>query len=77
MKKKPTHTETDVAAPSGALRPGRGLVNTVSSSHVRLRSVNMSDVQKWNDKDFYKWLEATTYVYGMIKDVALDHVEGV
>jgi DUF1680 family protein len=125
MKKKPTHIEAGAAAPSGALRPGRGLVNTASSPHVRLRSVDMSDVQwthgfwaekfdqcakvmvpsmwqllshsevsfayhnflvaagrsegrhrgpKWNDGDFYKWLEAAAYVYGMTKDVALDRL---
>jgi DUF1680 family protein len=125
MKKKPTDTEAGVAAPSGALCPGRGLVNTVSSPHVRLRSVDMSDVQwthgfwaakfdqcsevmvpnmwqllsntevsfayhnflvatgrsegrhcgpKWNDGDFYKWLEAAAYVYGMTKNEALDRL---
>jgi len=125
MKKKPTHNETGVAASSGALRPGRGLVNTTSSPYVRLHSVDMSDVQwtqgfwaakfdqcvrvmvpnmwqllsntevsfayhnflvatgraeghhrgpKWNDGDFYKWLEAAAYVYGKTKDAALDRL---
>ena len=104
---------------------GRGLVNTASSPYVRLRSVDMNDVQwthgfwadkfdqcarvmvpnmwrllsnteisfayhnflvaagrsegchrgpKWNDGDFYKWLEAAAYVYGMTKDETLDHL---
>jgi DUF1680 family protein len=29
---------------------------------------------KWNDGDFYKWLEAAAYVYGMTKDETLDHL---
>ena len=29
---------------------------------------------KWNDGDFYKWLEAAAYVYGMIKDESLDRL---
>lgn len=29
---------------------------------------------KWNDGDFYKWLEAAAYVYGMTQDAALDHL---
>jgi DUF1680 family protein len=125
MKKKPTPIETGVAAPSGTLRPGRGLVNTASSPYVRLRSVGIDDVRwthgfwagkfdqcsnvmvphmwqllsnteisfayhnflvaagrsegrhrgpKWNDGDFYKWLEAAAYVYGMTKDGALDRL---
>ena len=120
-----SNTKTGVAAPGGALRPGRGLVNTASSPHVRLRSVDMSDVlwthgfwadkfdqcakvmvpnmwqllsntevsfayhnflvaagraegrhrgPKWNDGDFYKWLEAAAYVYGMTKDETLDRL---
>ncbi len=107
------------------IQPGRGLVNTVSSPHVRLRSVGMDDVRwtrgfwagkfdqcarvmvpnmwrllsdtgisfayhnflvaagraegqhrgpKWNDGDFYKWLEAAAYVYGMTRDEALDRL---
>jgi hypothetical protein len=36
MKKKPTPNETDVAASSDALRPGRGLVNTTSSPYANL-----------------------------------------
>lgn len=125
MTKKATHTDTSAAASSGALRPGRGLVNTASSPYVRLRSVDMDDVQwtrgfwadkfdqcaavmvpnmwqllsdtktsfayhnflvaagrsdgchrgpKWNDGDFYKWLEAAAAVCGMTKDEALDRL---
>ena len=29
---------------------------------------------KWNDGDFYKWLEAAAYVYGMTKDETLDRL---
>jgi DUF1680 family protein len=29
---------------------------------------------KWNDGDFFKWLEAAAYVYGVTKDKALDRL---
>ena len=29
---------------------------------------------KWNDGDFYKWLEAAAYVYGMTQDGSLDRL---
>lgn len=29
---------------------------------------------KWNDGDFYKWLEAAAYVYGLTKDPTLDRL---
>jgi len=125
MKKKLTHNETGVAALSGALCLGRGLVNTTLSPYVRLRSVDLSDVQwthgfwgnkfdqcarvmvpnmwqlmssteisfayqnfliatgraegrhrgpKWNDGDFYKWLEAAAYIYSMTKDETLNRL---
>jgi uncharacterized protein len=107
------------------IQSGRGLVNTLSSPHARLRSVDMNDVRwtkgfwadqfdqcarvmvpnmwqllsnteisfayhnflvasgradgqhhgpKWNDGDFYKWLEAAAYVDGMTKDEDLDRL---
>jgi DUF1680 family protein len=125
VKSKPTHTEADVAGPSGALRPGLGLVNTISSPFARLCSVDIGDVRwtrgfwrnkfdrcakvmvpnmwrllshtevsyayhnflvaagrsegrhrgpKWNDGDFYKWLEAAAYVCGVTRDAALDRL---
>ncbi len=54
MKKRPTPKKTDAEAYSEPFRPGRGLVNTFSSPYVRLRSVDMNDVQWtqgfWADK---------------------------
>ncbi len=115
-RKEPTPPATGAAPSKGALRPGRGLVNTTASPYVKLRSVDIDDVRwthgfwadkfdqcarvmvshmwqllsnteisfayhnflvaagraegqhrgpKWNDGDFYKWLEAAAYVYGM------------
>lgn len=102
---------------------GKGITNTLASSHVKLRSVDVGDVRwtsgfwaerfdlchkvmipnmwrlledpqishayenflvaarlkqgehrgpKWHDGDFYKWLEAAAFAYGITKDERLN-----